>query len=244
MLSSLRSSLSTHRKLLLIGLCLFFVSGAVLNAMYRFQPLVRSLTPVVLALIGLTAAFLTYEMSIRTTAALGSVLLLTYLAEAAGVNVGFPFGDFAYTHVLGPMALEVPLVMPLVWLAILIPSWVAAEKILRHKHVVVASIIVTATDAVLELAADSLDLWHWKGGMPTELNYLTWFALSYAALSILQAYAKEKKLRGSFRIFSLPSCSTSSYPMRGFAISRRDSVFRAPIQVVVDRYFKLMAERV
>jgi uncharacterized membrane protein len=136
--------------------------------------------------------YLTYEITPRSIAAILSVLLLTFIAEVSGVNLGFPFGDYAYTHMLGPRLLDVPLVIPFVWLAILIPSWIAAERFLRYKHIVVASILAMAADAVLEFAADSLDLWHWKDGLPTELHYITWFIVSYVALSILQTYAKEK----------------------------------------------------
>jgi uncharacterized membrane protein len=84
-------------------------------------------------------------------------------------------------------------VIPFAWLAVLVPSWVAADRILRYKNVIVASVVVTAFDAVMEFAADSLDLWHWSGGLPTELNYISWFGISYLSLSILKNYATEKE---------------------------------------------------
>ncbi len=181
-----------RRRLILAGLYLFFGAGAALNTTHLFQPIMQFMTPFVLVAIGIVAAILTYEVNLRSIAALLLVLLLIFVAEASGVNLGFPFGDYAYTHLLGPKVLDVPLVVPFAWLAILIPSWVAAERFLRYKHIVVASILATAADTVLEFAADSLDLWHWRDGMPTELNYITWFLVSYLAFAILQAYAKEK----------------------------------------------------
>lgn len=177
---------------MLAVLYIFFSAGAVWNTTHLFQPVMHFMTPFILVGIGVVAAYLTYEVSFRSVAALLSVLVLTFVAEASGANFGFPFGDYAYTGLLGPKVLDVPVVIPFAWLAILIPSWKAAERFLRYKHLVVASILATAADAVLEFAADSLDLWHWRGGLPTELNYITWFIVSYLALAILQTYAKEK----------------------------------------------------
>jgi hypothetical protein len=45
----------------------------------------------------------------------------------------------------------------------------------------------------MEFAADALDLWHWKGGLPTELNYISWFVISYVSLSLLQKYTAERE---------------------------------------------------
>lgn len=89
--------------------------------------------------------------------------------------------------------IDVPVVVPFAWLAVLIPAWVAADKVLRYRNIVAAAIIVTAFDGVMEFAADSLDWWHWRGGLPTELNYISWFGVSYLAFTILEKYAREKE---------------------------------------------------
>jgi hypothetical protein len=59
--------------------------------------------------------------------------------------------------------------------------------------VVVAALVATAFDAVLEFAAGSLDLWHWQGGMPKELNSISWFAISSLGISMLKRYATERE---------------------------------------------------
>ncbi|MCX6134017.1 MAG: carotenoid biosynthesis protein [Ignavibacteriales bacterium] len=151
------------------------------------------LTPLAMALIGLASLVLTYQLTVKTICAAVGVVLFLFFCQALGANTGFPFGEFAYTSGLGPKVLDVPLVMPLAWLSILIPAWVAADKVLRYRNLVVASIIVAAVDAVLEFTADALDLWHWKGGFPTELNVISWFVVSYLALTILGKYATEKE---------------------------------------------------
>jgi putative membrane protein len=172
----------------------FAVVGAVGNAAHVLQPVMTLVMPFMIVGIGVLAVSLTYEVSIRSLVALGSVLVLVFAAVASGVNLGFPFGEFAYTSRLGPKVVDVPVVIPFAWLAILIPAWAAAGRFLKYKHLIVASVLATAADAVLEFAADSLDLWHWKDGLPTELNYITWFIVSYLALAILQTHAKERAI--------------------------------------------------
>jgi len=183
----------SRRKLITLALYLFFVCGGLWNAVGGAQPFLKGLTPIMFIAVACAAFLLTYRLTVRSVGAVLTVLLMTFLAEASGANLGFPFGDYAFTRALGPKLLDVPLAIPFLWLAALITSWRAADQMLRYKHVVVAAIIATAFDAVLEFAADSLDLWHWQGGMPTELNYLSWFALSYLGLSVLKQYATEKE---------------------------------------------------
>ena len=118
---------------------------------------------------------------------------MIFLVEASGVNAGFPFGDYAFTNLAGPKVLDVPVVIPFAWLAILIPAWIVSDRILRYQHLVVASLIVVAFDAVLEFAADTMDLWHWRGGSPTELTFISWFGVSFMMLSILRKYSASRE---------------------------------------------------
>ncbi|MCX6142746.1 MAG: carotenoid biosynthesis protein [Ignavibacteriales bacterium] len=174
-------------------LYLFFVCGGLWNVLRGYQSFMQSLFPIILFAIACAAFLLTYKVTIRNVGVGFSVVLMTFIAEASGANFGFPFGDYAFTNALGPKLLDVPLVIPFLWLGLLITSWIAADRILRYKHVVVAAIVATAFDAVVEFAADSLDLWHWQGGMPTELNFISWFAIAYLGIFLLRRYATEKE---------------------------------------------------
>ena len=183
----------SRRKLGTLSLYVFFICGGLWNSMSGYSPILKGLTTVILIAVALAAFLLTYRLMIRNVGAALAVLLMTFIAEASGVSFGFPFGDFAYTNALGPKLLDVPLAIPFLWLGVLIASWSASDRMLRYKHVIVAAIVATAFDAVLEFAADSLDLWHWQGGMPTELNFISWFAISCLGLSLLRKYATEKE---------------------------------------------------
>jgi putative membrane protein len=172
---------------------MFFICGGLWNGLRGYPPVLNSLTPIIFVAVAIAAFLLTYRITMRGVGAALAVVLMTFIAEASGVSIGFPFGDYAYTNALGPKLLDVPLAIPSLWLGVLITSWKAADRFLRYRHVVVAAIVATAFDAVLEFAADSLDLWHWQGGMPTELNFISWFAISYLGLSLLKRYAVEKE---------------------------------------------------
>ncbi len=183
---------SDRHTAILAALYAFFVIGALLNILAGPRFSLPVLTPFVMAIVGIGAFVLTYELDIRTIGAAAGTVFFLFCCQALGVNSGVPFGDFAYTSLLGPKVLDVPVVIPFAWLAILIPAWAAADKVLQYRNIVVASIVVTAFDSVLEFAADGLDLWHWKGGLPTELNAISWFGVSYLAFSLLEKYARAK----------------------------------------------------
>ena len=180
------------RRTATIALYALCIAGGVWNTLHGSGTFIKTLTPFIL-LAGACAAFvLSYQLTPKSIVSALAVCVMTFLCAASGANFGFPFGDFAYTGALGPKVWGVPLVIPFLWLMVLVTSFSAAERILRFKHVVVASIVATAFDAVMEFAADSLDLWHWQGGAPAELNFISWFCISYLGISLLQKYATEK----------------------------------------------------
>jgi putative membrane protein len=169
------------------------LSGALCNTLGIIRPFMTVATPIVIVIAAVAAFVLTYRVTMKSVSAGVGVLAMVFLCQASGANLGFPFGEYAYTDLLGPRLLDVPMVTPFMWLAVLIPCWVASGLFLKYKHVAVAALLATVFDAVLEFAADGLDLWHWKDGMPTELNYISWFALSYASLALLRSTADERE---------------------------------------------------
>jgi uncharacterized membrane protein len=182
-------SLRRSATIALYALC---IAGGMWNTLHGSETFIKTLTPFILLAEACAAFVLSYELTTKSIAGAFGVCALTFLCAASGANFGFPFGDIAYTGALGPKVLDVPLVIPFVWLMVLVTSFSAAERILKFKHIVVASIVATAFDAVMEFAADSLDLWHWQGGAPAELNFISWFCISYLGISLLKKYATEK----------------------------------------------------
>lgn len=104
-----------------------------------------------------------------------------WLAEAAGVAWGIPFGAYRYTAALGPAVAGVPLVMAAAWMVLLayvrqwgLPWWAGA-------------LALTALDLVIDpLAAGPLGFWVWEQagpyhGIPMS-NYAGWLVVSGALM--------------------------------------------------------------
>lgn len=95
---------------------MLFICGGLWNALRGYQPLMKSLTPIVLISIACAAFLLSYRLTMRNVGAALAVLIMTFICAVSGGNFGFPFGDYAYTNALGPKLLDVPLVIPFLWL--------------------------------------------------------------------------------------------------------------------------------
>ena len=193
-ISNMRFTISSRNSRILAAVYSVASIAALLSIAGTSRDIFPVFTPLAMMLIGIGSVVLTYELTGRTVGALSGAIVFLFLCQALGANTGFPFGDFAYTNRLGPKVFDVPLLMPFAWFSLLIPAWVSADKVLKYRNVIIASLIVTAVDALLEFAADTLDLWHWQGGLPTELNSLSWFGVSYVVFTILSKNAKEKEL--------------------------------------------------
>ena len=136
----------------------------------------------------------------RDTAVLALVALLGFVVEVIGVRFGVPFGDYAYTGVLQPQLLGVPVVMGLAWVALVAfasdfagrlrlpisPTSPAAATVVA----LVAALWVTACDLVIDpLAANQFRYWTWvhEGnyyGIPFT-NFVGWFVTSLLACRIV-----------------------------------------------------------
>ena len=182
-----------HKNLSLISIYALLTAGALGNVALEGPTVIIQATLLIMAAIGLTSWYLSFQFTAKSIGALIAVLLFIFLCMASGVNAGFPFGDYAFTNLAGPKVWDVPVVIPFAWLAILIPAWIAPDRILRYQHLVVASLVIVAFDAVLEFAADTMDLWHWRGGAPTELTFISWFGISYLSLSMLKKYSSPRE---------------------------------------------------
>lgn len=124
----------------------------------------------------------------RDALALCGVALLGFAVEVVGARTGFPFGEYAYTGVLRPQLLGVPVAMGFAWMALVasasdfagrlgLPAW---------PTVLIAALWTTANDLVIDpLAANQLGYWTWaeRGsyyGIPF-INFVGWFLTALLA---------------------------------------------------------------
>lgn len=131
----------------------------------------------------------------------GWIALLGWLAEWIGTSTGLPFGTYAYTDMLKPQIQHVPLLIPLAWFMML-PIAVALSQGLMYRFVpqiepsarpfryrlcgaLIAAVVMTAWDLLLDPHMVSWGFWEWETGgrfsffgIPWS-NYGGWLLVSF-----------------------------------------------------------------
>ena len=145
----------------------------------------------VLAQSGVTLAALALGWPVnRILGAIAILLVGAWGIEALGSAIGFPFGHYDYTPALQPQLSGVPLLIPLAWFMMLVPSWAMADAILssRREHLghwyaplfaLLAGAAFTAWDLYLDPQMVGHGLWVWHNpngyfGIPW-VNFLGWW---------------------------------------------------------------------
>jgi putative membrane protein len=150
----------------------------------------------------------------RTAVALLAVFAGGGLAvEALGVATGFPFGRYAYTGALGPLALGVPLVVPLAWAWMAWPSWLAATRLTRRplRRVAVAAVALAGWDLFLDPQMVAAGYWRWSRvgahlpGVPDVpfTNYLGWLLVALVLMAAFAPVAGPARRGGDGPMFAL-----------------------------------------
>lgn len=144
-------------------------------------PLFVKLVPFALLLSFLLLFFFhTGPFGLREFVVFATVYTVSFLAEVAGVATGELFGSYHYGSALGLKLLETPLIIGLNWLFLVYATAGLAGRLKVHPllRIITGSLAMVAYDFFLEIAAPSLDMWHWEGGSAPFRNYLTWFGFS------------------------------------------------------------------
>jgi uncharacterized membrane protein len=145
-----------------------------------------------LAMAVLTVA-LWRQAGARWLPAFGVMYGISLASELAGTTWGIPFGAYGYSSLLGPMWLErVPLVIPLSWFFMAVPSYAlaAAAGLSRGWRIAAASLVLLGWDLALDPAmsyATRYWLWGESGpyyGMPW-LNLFGWYVTGVALAGVL-----------------------------------------------------------
>lgn len=174
---------------------------------------------------GLTlAVFLLREVRLRWLVPFAAVYVLSLSSELAGTTTGFPFGDYAYTSLLGQKWFaHVPIVIPLSWFTMVLPSYVLTGRLVGWSipapvRWLLTGLLLTIWDLALDPAMSFLvPYWTWgiEGayyGMPF-VNLLGWLftgTVLAAALDWTGVQAWQKDLDGRWLawyyvvLFALP----------------------------------------
>jgi putative membrane protein len=165
-----------------IAYAVFWIGGAGGHLLYGGTPAaMRWTAPLFLALASLLVVF----SNPRDWRACAISFTAGFVAEAAGVATGYPFGAYSYTGALAPTLLGVPLVVAGAWMILI--AWVRQLAI----PIWAGAIAMTLFDLVIDpLSANTLGYWKWSYpgpyyGVPLS-NFAGWFCVSFLILAILR----------------------------------------------------------
>lgn len=133
------------------------------------------------------------------------VFLLGFTAEWVGVQKGWLFGVYHYGSNLGPKLAGVPLIIGINWAMLTLATGAAAASMLKNRWaiVVVASLLMTGLDYVMEPVAVENGYWYWKDGKIPLYNYVCWFLVALLAQVINVGISKAKPNNTSWTLLLL-----------------------------------------
>ncbi len=122
-----------------------------------------------------------------------------FAAEWVGVHTGLLFGNYAYGTAMGPRWDAIPLLIAANWVIVVSGAVSLAQGFAKNRIVVVllAALLATAMDWLLEPLAVRFGWWAWAGGAIPLFNYVCWGGLSLF-LSALWVFMKVRA--GSFAV--------------------------------------------
>jgi len=133
-------------------------------------------------------------------------LIVGNVLENLGVLVGFPYGDYYFTDLMGPKLFEVPIFLGLAYVGMSYLSWTLARLILGDiakprtgSRVVTLPLIAGFIMVAWDLSQDPvwatiLHLWIWRRGGPyfgvPLSNFLGWFLCVYIIFQLFALYVR------------------------------------------------------
>lgn len=131
----------------------------------------------------------------RTAAFFTLAAFISWGFEEAGVATGWIFGPYHYSHMLGAELGYVPVLIPLAWFMMIYPSWCVARVLLpappstpRRLSLLVAqsliaAMVITAWDVVMDPGMARSGNWIWEKGGPyfgvPLQNYAGWLLTTF-----------------------------------------------------------------
>ncbi len=149
--------------------------------------------------------FMSESNYFRASLSLILIFVGGFVVEYIGVHTGFLFGDYTYGAALGPKMGEIPLVIGVNWFCIVLASssLVFSLKANRILKAILAGLLCTGLDFIIEPVAVKLDFWSWADSTIPIWNYVCWFAFAsfFSFLYLSFAPAKNRTARSLFLIW-------------------------------------------
>ncbi len=131
----------------------------------------------------------------RAGGAATATAVTTGAVERVGTTTGLPFGQYGYTEALRPQIAHVPVIVPLAWFGMGLPSREAAHAALgQHstpvRRIALGSVAMTAWDLFLDPQMVGEGYWSWvkRGvyrGIPLS-NYAGWLLTGFGIMTLFE----------------------------------------------------------
>ena len=169
----------TYKSYFLYFLILVYVSGSIGFVMN--PPFFSPFTPYTLLLTCFVFLIHSPLADKKFLLAFFTIAFLGYIIEVIGVKTGLIFGKYSYGDGLGIKLLEVPLIISINWAMLICAGIRIVSSIFANKItvLVVAALLVTLIDLLIEQVAPKLDFWQFEGGLPGLHNYLGWIGVAF-----------------------------------------------------------------
>lgn len=195
---------SSKRIQLIIGiLILFHLIG---TAIMIYYPERAELSYLNLLLCGFLL-FIAETNYFKATLSLLLIAIGGFIVEYIGVHTGLLFGNYDYGATLGPKYQEIPLVIGINWFCIVLASsaLLYSFKMNILLKAILAGVLCTFLDFLIEPVAIKLDFWKWQDGIIPMWNYICWFAFSsfFAFIYLSLTNSKNKAAQSLFFIWVL-----------------------------------------
>lgn len=131
------------------------------------------------------------EVSISRSFVLGFFIsfLMGLITEMIGVQTGWLFGNYTYGNVMSVKLLEVPLMIGVNWFSVVFCSYTVVSKKLFGSGnpniiAVLAALIATGFDWLMEPVAVQLGFWSWQNSAIPFYNYFCWFLITFLLVRV------------------------------------------------------------
>jgi putative membrane protein len=187
---------------------LIFFVGILGHSFNYVKPLMLTLTPFTLFLMGMLVVILIRIDWGNNFYYWGSLtFFITLFLEIIGVKTGIIFGSYYYGSTLGFKVLDVPLIIGFNWVLVISGAYSISLRIAGNKWLKMFSTSALAVlfDILLEPNAIALDYWQWKGGKIPVQNYAAWFLVAFVASFIALKFGINKPSKPAIHYFIVQS---------------------------------------
>jgi len=133
-------------------------------------------------IVTLVLTIINFPISKKNLLILIFLYILSFTVEWIGTTTGFPFGEYSYGNSLGPLFMDVPIIIGLNWIIVSLSAKAISSLIFKPikntiLQVIVSSFLMLHIDWLIEPICEYADFWYWKNMHAPVENYISWWII-------------------------------------------------------------------